>query len=200
MSKVKDITGEHFGRLIALYRLNNYHKKRVYWLCACECGNLKEASTDNLTRGIVTSCGCRKGENHNDKNTRLYKVWQHMKGRCYCITDTSYPNYGKRGIKVCDEWKNSYLAFKSWSINNGYDDTLTIDRINVEGNYEQNNCRWVDYKTQNRNKRNNMNITINGETHCLKEWCEILNLNYDTVHKRITKYNYNIKDALEINS
>ena len=198
MSKIRDLSGQKFGRLTALYRLHNYHKKRVHWLCICDCGNLTDVSRNNLTRGVTKSCGCNKGEHHNDINSRLYRIWRHIKERCYNKNANNYTRYGGRGIVVCDEWKHSYLSFKGWALSNGYRDSLTIDRIDVDGNYESDNCRWVDYKTQNRNKRNNRNITINGETHCLKEWCEILNLSYDTVYRRITRYNWSIYDALEI--
>ena len=97
-----------------------------------------------------------------------------MKDRCYCSTDKNYNNYGKRNIRVCDTWLNDFINFYNWSMNNGYKNNLTIDRINVNGNYEPNNCRWAEQKIQQRNKRSNKLITYNGETHCISEWAEIL--------------------------
>lgn len=122
---------------------------------------------------------------YNKTNIKLYDVWQHIKQRCYNNNNQAYPNYGGRGIEVCKEWLDDFMTFYDWSINNGYKEGLTIDRIDVNGNYEPSNCRWVDRKIQARNRRNNRNITINGETHCLKDWCKILNLNYNTVSSRL---------------
>ena len=121
-----------------------------------------------------------------------------MKKRCYNSNDKAYNYYGGRGIKVCDEWLNDFQTFYDWSMNNGYNEHLTIDRIDVNGNYEPNNCRWVDYKIQNRNSRHNTLFTIDGETRCLSEWCEILNLNYKNVLARVTRYNWSIGEALEL--
>lgn len=135
---------------------------------------------------------------HNMAHTRIYRIWLHMKNRCYNINDNRYNDWGGRGIKVCDEWLNDFQAFYEWALNNGYKENLTIDRINVNGNYESNNCRWVDYKIQNRNSRRNRYITLNGETRCLSEWCEILNLNYLKVHRRINRDHWTIKQALEL--
>lgn len=121
-----------------------------------------------------------------------------MKGRCYNKNHTKYPNYGARGIKVCDEWLHEFMNFYNWSMSHGYKDNLTIDRIDVNGNYEPNNCRWADAKQQMRNTTRNVYYTINGETHCLSEWCEILNLNYQTVHSRMHKLGWSINEALEL--
>lgn len=121
-----------------------------------------------------------------------------MKDRCYNINSKDYKNYGRRDIAVCSEWKDDFMTFYDWSIHNGYDDTLTIDRIDNNKGYEPSNCRWVDMKTQQRNKRNNKYFTYDGETHCITEWCEILGLNYNTVMTRINKYKYPIKRALQL--
>ncbi len=203
-SKIKDISGQKFGRLTALYRLHNT-KCRTRWLCVCDCGNLTEVKTVKLTTGHTRSCGCLQKEvtsthfkKHGQSKTRLYKIWQGMKKRCYNSNDKAYNYYGGRGIKVCDEWLNDFQTFYDWSMNNGYNEHLTIDRIDVNGNYEPNNCRWVDYKIQNRNSRHNTLFTIDGETRCLSEWCEILNLNYKNVLARVTRYNWSIGEALEL--
>lgn len=192
--KYKDISGQKFGRLIALYKLHNYHKTGSYWLCYCECGNVTEVYLSNLSRGATMSCGClnkeltsKRSKKHGMKNTRLYYIWSHIKARCYNKNHDNYKYYGGRGIIVCDNWKNDFIAFYNWAIANGYQDNLTIDRIDVNGNYEPNNCRWASWKQQQRNTRHNRNITSNGETHCLIEWCEILGVNRSTVYSRLRR-------------
>ena len=201
MSKFKDISGKKFGRLTALYKLHNHHDKgHTYWLCACDCGNLVEICLSSLQNGKTKSCGCLRKDiitKHGKSNTRLYNIYYAMKVRCYNKNRKDYKNYGGRGIKICDEWQDNFQAFYDWSMSHGYDDTLTIDRIDNNGNYEPNNCRWVTVKQQNRNRRSNINFTCNGETHCLKEWCEILGLNYSTVQIRIQR-NWSIERALEL--
>ena len=120
-----------------------------------------------------------------------------MKQRCYNPNKPQYKDWGGRGITICDEWLNDFMAFYDWAMSNGYQDNLTIDRIDNNKGYEPSNCRWVDHKIQNRNKRNNRNYTINGETHCLTEWCEILGLNRGTVKNRL-RYGWSIEQSLEL--
>jgi len=110
---------------------------------------------------------------HGLRHTRLYNIWTHMKDRCYNSNYFQYYLYGGRGIKICKEWQNDFMGFYNWAIKNGYDDKLTLDRINVNGNYQPNNCRWITRAEQTRNQRNNINITYMGETHCLSEWSRI---------------------------
>ena len=209
MTKFKDLTGQKFGKLTALYRLhnnnNNVKRKRTHWLCICECGNLTDVEVGNLQCGNTNSCGCynkqrakESNQTHSKSHTKLYTIYNNMKQRCYNNDNPRYNDYGGRGIAVCDEWLNDFMSFYKWAMNNDYKEGLTIDRIDNAGNYEPDNCRWVSMTTQNRNKRNNVNYTINGETHCLKEWCEILGLKYGTVKKRIYCYHWNIHKALEV--
>lgn len=206
MSKLKDLTGKKFGRLTVLYRLYNYHKRdSVYWICMCDCGNLVEVSGANLKKNNTKSCGCFQKETaakrftkHNKSNTRLYKTYNEMKSRCYNKNDKDYQYYGGRGIAVCDEWLDDFMNFYNWAMDNDYLDDLTIDRIDVDSDYSPDNCRWVDMKTQNRNTRRNRMIVINGETHCLSEWCEILNLDYNKINSRINTLGWSIKKALEL--
>lgn len=127
------------------------------------------------------------GKFHGKRDTKLYSVWSHFKGRCYNLNDHKYSNYGGRGIEVCDEWRNNFQAFYDWSINNGYKEGLTIDRIDVDGDYEPNNCRWVDQKTQQNNRRNNTRLTYNGKTQTISQWASELSVNKNTIstrHKR----------------
>ena len=132
---------------------------------------------------------------HGLRNTRLFSIWANIKTRCTNSNSTFYNRYGGRGITICDEWKDNFKAFYDWAMANGYQDNLTIDRIDNNGNYEPNNCRWVTVKDQARNKTNNHLYTINNETKALSVWCEQFNINYKTVRDRL-KRGWNIKKAL----
>ena len=177
-----DLTGKRFGNLTVISRAENRHPGgRVvpYWNCRCDCGNQKEVRGCHLKAGKIISCGC-VGRRHNieakrkhgGRKTRLYGVWQNMKNRCYNNKVRCYPNYGGRGIRVCNEWLNSFEAFQKWAYDNGYDANAdfmqcTIDRIDVNGDYCPENCRFVDAKTQANNKRNNKarEVVIGGKEH-----------------------------------
>ena len=126
--------------------------------------------------------------------TKLYSVWKTMKYRCSNKNNHKYKNYGGRGIKVCDEWKD-YSLFRTWALSNGYQDDLTIDRVDVDGNYEPNNCRWVDMKTQQRNRSNNKLIEYKGETKCLSEWVEITGIGHKTILYRLNS-GWSVEKAL----
>ena len=123
----------------------------------------------------------------NIEKLRLYRIWSHMIRRCYKQKSNDYKNYGARGIIICDDWKNSFLNFYDWSMCNGYNDTLSIDRIDVNGNYEPDNCRWVTSKIQGNNKRNSVVIEYNGEKHTIAEWAEITKISYHIIWKRFKK-------------
>lgn len=123
----------------------------------------------------------KTGKQHHLRHTRIYNIWTGIKSRCLNKNHKDYQLYGKRGIKVCDDWKNDIRAFYSWSIENGYKEDLTIDRIDPNGNYEPSNCRWVTMKEQQRNRRNNVLLSYNGETHCVSEWAEIRGLKVQTI-------------------
>lgn len=160
-----DITGKRFGQLIATERIPPASGTRSKWICKCDCGNVATVSISNLRNGHTTSCGCvivkkckETHTKHGGRNDRLYAVWRLMKQRCQRTETPEYKYYGGRGIAVCAEWQD-YKAFKEWAYKSGYDENAkrgqcTIDRIDVNGNYEPSNCRWVDMKTQNNNKRN----------------------------------------------
>ena len=129
---------------------------------------------------------------HGEYKTRLHKAWRSMKERCLYKTSVGYKNYGGRGITVCQEWLKSYIAFRDWSYANGYDPNAafgecTLDRIDVNGNYEPSNCRWVPQKIQSNNVRRNRRITYNGETHTIAEWAEKLGVNYHSLYTRIDR-------------
>lgn len=199
MSKVKDLTGLKFGKLTVIKRAGRSKEGRATWLCKCDCRNEKVLLGKSILSGSTRSCGCLEKENrnkikdlnktHGKSRTKLYSVWNNMKRRCYNIKNNQFKNYGARGIKVCDEWKNDFQAFCDWAIKNGYDENAergkcTIDRIDVNGNYEANNCRFVDNKTQSLNKRTNRIISYNGETKTMSEWAKEFGVSHSTIKYR----------------
>lgn len=119
--------------------------------------------------------------------TRLYHIWEKMKTRCYNRNSCNYHSYGGRGIKVCDEWVHNFSAFQEWALSHGYNDTLQIDRIDNDGDYEPSNCRWVTHKKNNNNRSNCVYIDYQGQTHTLKEWAEIYNIDYTTLWGRLKR-------------
>lgn len=155
-----NLIGKRFGDLVVIAESPERKNSQKCWICQCDCGNTTPPIlSGNLRAGHTTSCGCRKTK-HGKYKSRLYSVWHGMKKRCYCKTDKAYCNYGGRGISVCEEWKNDYLSFEKWAFRNGYDENAkqgecTLDRIDVNGNYEPTNCRWVSMKVQQNNRRNN---------------------------------------------
>lgn len=195
MGKPINLTGRKFGKLTVLYKIHNTNN-HVFWLCVCDCGNLTEVRTDALRKGDTKSCGCLTCK-HGKCTTKLYKVWLSMKQRCTNPKNKAYKNYGGRGIAVCSEWLHDFTNFYNWAMNNGYKEGLSIDRVDNNGNYSPNNCRWANRKTQQRNRRDCIYYIINGEKHCLKEWCNILNLKYSTVKARL-HYGWDIERALEL--
>lgn len=134
---------------------------------------------------------------HNETKTRLYGIWAGMKQRCFNEKDHCYQNYGARGITVCDEWKNDYVAFSMWAKQNGYTDELSIDRIDTNGNYEPSNCRWATAKTQARNKRNSIYLTYNGETKHITEWAEATGQSLCTLYCRKTTRGWSDAEVIE---
>ena len=201
MWKAEDLSGRRFEKLKVISRVANNKHGRAVWLCECECGNRKEIAAANLKKGSTTSCGCysrslkRKKGTHGMTNTRIFHEWESMIQRCKNPNNQRYRDYGGRGIKVCDDWMNDFTSFYEWAVNNGYDDTLTLDRKNVDGDYEPSNCRWITNFEQQSNKRNNRIIECNGEKHILNEWARITGLNAQTIAWRIDR-GWKTEDAL----
>ena len=132
---------------------------------------------------------------HGLSHTRIDNIYKSMISRCYCKRNNRYARYGKRGVRVCDEWLNDKNAFFEWAFSNGYAEDLTIDRIDVNGNYEPSNCRWVTQKEQQNNRSNNRVIEFNGECHTLGEWSEITGIKLATIWARL-KCGWTIERAL----
>ena len=183
----KDLIGEQFGLLTVIERAENASNGNARWKCRCQCGNEVIAVGSHLKAGSVKSCGCLPTSGrlkHGGSNTVLYKKWKSMIRRCEDPSRPCYHNYGGRGIKVCPEW-HDFTNFREWFNQTCNDSNLTLDRIDVNGDYCPENCRWVDYITQNRNRRNNIKYEMNGEYRTLGEWCELLNLSYPAIYRRI---------------
>ena len=203
-NKLKDIKGQKFGKLTVLERAEDFigpSGRETQWLCKCDCGNTVVVRGHSLRNGHTKSCGCAAIEastKHGMHNTRIYAEYMKMKHRCLNNNNPSYFRYGGRGITICDEWlgENGFINFYNWSITHGYADNLTIDRINNDGNYYPENCRWVDMKTQANNRSNNNIIEYNGTKHTVSEWADIYGLEYYNLYNRIFNLNWPIDKAL----
>ena len=189
--KVDELIGKKFNRLTILdfsYKKNN----TIYFKCQCSCGSIKIVSIYNLKNGTTKSCGCYNSEYHSIKfkkhgldRTNIYFVWCHMVQRCYNPKNSRFSSYGGRGITICDEWRHDLGAFNKWALANGYDKTLSIDRIDNNGNYCPENCRWATQKEQANNKRTNKFISFNGKTQTITQWADEKGLKYSVLSNRI---------------
>lgn len=198
--KTIDLTGERFGRLTVIGKSDIQDGKGLLWDCSCSCGNVVSVRSYNLRIGKTRSCGCLKRtdpnyKTHGKSRTRIYGVWTNMKTRCCNPNSKAYPRYGGRGIKVCDEWTNP-SEFIKWANESGYNDGLTLDRIDNDGDYCPSNCRWVSMKVQGNNTSRNRLFTMNGETQTLAEWCEKTGMPYKTVYKRVFILGWDFEKAM----
>lgn len=162
----------------------------------CDCGTDKVINLSNVRRGLVKSCGCIVATQKGLSKTSLYKCYKHIRHRCLNPKDVNYKNYGLRGITICQEWLDDFSAFYAWATKNGYKEGLTIDRIDVNGNYEPSNCKWSTMKEQQNNRTNNRIIEFKGEKKTITAWAEQYGMSYRNLHYRL-KNGYSIKDALE---
>ena len=194
MPKYNDLTGRKFGRLTVIERTESNKCGKAKWKCVCECGNETTTTGGNLVQGITRSCGCLRCD-HGKTQTRLYGIWGGIKTRCFNPHSQRYSDYGGRGITVCDEWRYSFEAFRDWAMAHGYRDDLTLDRIDVNGNYCPENCRWATYKEQASNTRTNRFITYDGKTMTWKQWAAELGIKYTTLHARLTYYHWDVEKA-----
>lgn len=200
----KDMMGERYGCLTVIGRGEDYisknNKHTPTWICKCDCGKTTRTTRTNLINGKTKYCGCKSPrfeEKHGKSRTRIYRIWASMKERCENENHIHYSNYGKRGITVCDEWKNDFQAFYDWAMASGYKDNLTLDRKDNGKGYSPDNCRWATQKEQGRNRRDNHFLTFNGETHVISEWAEITGINRETLFGRI-RAGWKTEDILTI--
>ncbi|MBQ0113363.1 MAG: hypothetical protein KBT03_09560 [Bacteroidales bacterium] len=206
VKQIEVSVGKKYGHLTILKDCGmlKHKTKNVHMVfCRCDCGVEKNVNLYNLTHGNIKSCGCiikkTTGDvhrTHGFSGTRLYRIWQNIKKRCYDEKNCRYNRYGGRGIKMCDEWRNDFKCFYDWSIQNGYDwnakyGDCTIDRIDNDGNYEPSNCRWVSIFVQNRNRGNKRIVSLNGEEMCLANACDILKIDKKKAYYNIVKMKRN---------
>lgn len=182
-----DLTSKRFGFLKVLRRSPDKgggKKPVVKW--ECECGKNITVKSDSLLSGHTVSCGCKKKIHGKSNKERLYQTWKNMRQRCNNPNRSDYKRYGGRGIKICDEW-NDYNTFRDWALSNGYSDNLSIDRIDVNGNYEPSNCRWVDGIIQANNVRNNRIITFENSTYTMAEFARKIGISYSSLQHRLDR-------------
>ena len=179
--------------------------KGAKFLFRCECGKEFIARSNDVRKGRVKSCGCVNRRELIEKNTKhglwkhpIYHAYQHMKDRCYNCKNQEYKDYGGRGIKVCEEWLNNSSAFCEWAMTNGWKKGLTLDRINVDGDYEPLNCRWVDWNIQQNNKRNNKLYDFQGKKVTLSQISRKTGISISTLYYRINKKNLSLEDAIRL--
>lgn len=190
MGKIIDLTNMRFGTLIVVKKAERKVKSGSMWVCKCDCGNVvlvRASQLKRLDNKGTKSCGCLKSSANNHSKERLYRIWFDMKRRCYDNKNVNFSNYGKRGITICNEWKSDYLVFKQWSMKNGYSKNLSIDRINVNGNYCPENCRWANAELQARNTRTNHYVFYNDIKYTITEFSRMLNISTKTVSNRLAE-------------
>jgi len=200
--KVFDIIGNRYGRWVVLENAgkNPHGEKQV--LCRCDCGVQKVMRRSLITLGYSKSCGCyareisvEKATSHGCSGTRIYRIWAGIIQRCYNNTkDCEWKKYGGRGISMCNDWRD-FCNFNEWALANGYNDELTIDRIDNNGNYEPSNCRWATVYEQNNNRRTNKIISFNGVTGTVREFADKYRLKYSCLYARL-KLGWDIESAL----
>lgn len=203
-----DLSDMKFYRLTVKSKAEDYISPNgatyAMWNCECQCGTLKIVRASHLLSGATKSCGCLGKDKMRDMRTthgfsrdrdRLYRIWTLMRGRCNNKSSDHYKWYGERGVRVCDDW-NDFLCFRDWALNNGYSESLTLDRVNVDGDYCPDNCRWATQKEQSNNTRRNHYLEYDGKTQTMKQWSEELCLNYDNLKYHINDCHWDTGRAL----
>lgn len=193
-----DLTGKRFGRLVVIERSPRSTSRLPRWICRCDCGVDHDTRASSLTSQCARSCGClareastaRNGKHWGSRDCttatekKLYSVWTGVRRRCLYPKTRQYPDYGGRGITICDEWAE-YPAFKDWSLANGYEDGKSIDRIDVNGGYSPENCRWTGAREQARNRRNTRYVRVNGLTVRLQDLNEAMGVSHPVMLRKL---------------
>lgn len=194
--RADDITGQRFGRLVALGPIGRNDRRSIVWRCLCDCGKHTDVTAVSLRSGHTSSCGCLRLERnwaatktHGMTNTRLYRLWTAMLARCHSSIAKGYADYGARGIEVCPEWRHDFQVFHDFvtQLPNYNTKGYTLDRIDNDGNYEPGNVRWASRWIQSRNNRRNVVITHDGRTKCLSDWAEELGVLRSTLAGRLAR-------------
>lgn len=198
MRRFIDLTGRKFSKLTVISKGKANNNGSITWLCSCDCGRDTITAGSLLIKGATRSCGCLKGEHstiHGMSHTRLHDIWQGMIQRCTDKNAINFLAYGGRGITVCDKWLHSFVAFYN-DMKSSYNPSLSIDRIDNNGNYEPSNCKWSTRKEQCNNTRRNHSLTFKGETLNICQWAEKLGMTYQSLSDRINKHHWAIERAL----
>jgi hypothetical protein len=197
-----NLIGQKFGRLLVIGDIGRNQNGKHMWQCLCDCGSIKNIYGYHLKSGATKSCGCLRVEasreaqtTHGGSQTRLFNIWCGVRKRCTNPKSSVYKHYGARGIKYCSEW-NNFEAFRDWALSHGYQNHLTIDRIDNNGHYCPENCRWVNQKEQMSNT--SRSVIINGK--CLMQWAEESGRNYYLIKSRIRDYGWTLERALSENT
>lgn len=193
---MRDLTNQRFGRQVAIKPCGTNKYGNILWLCKCDCGKEHIVPSGKLVQGKSKSCGCLAKDVHiaqlqthgitTGGKPRTFIIWNDMKARCLNPKSISYKNYGARGITVCQEWL-TYENFHNWALNNGYNDQLTLDRIDNEGNYCPENCRWVTMEYNRAHQRRTKFFVIDGEELSFTKWCEKAGISRYIAHKILDK-------------
>lgn len=197
-TNISDLSGNKFGMLTVLSKDHKGNDRKWYYKCQCDCGNITVVRSNALTSGNTQSCGCQKGRRntHHLSKKRLYRIWIGMRDRCNNVNNHAYERYGGKGVIVCKEWNDDFMLFKDWALQNGYNDNLSIDRIDVNGNYEPFNCRWATAQEQADNKTSNILITIGSKTQDLQQWCNKYGIKRSTVNTRVLQCGWDYEKAI----
>ena len=213
MKNREDISGNRYGRLVAIsYHHFSAKQCQTFWLCQCDCGRKVIVGKSHLKDGHTKSCGCLQREvsskvtsarnyKHGHTHERLYRVWASIKTRCYNKRNKGFCDYGGRGIKMCDEW-NDYESFRAWALANGYDEiaargVTTIDRIDVNGNYCPENCRFISIAEQNRNKRTVRKFEYNGNIYTIPEFATKIGMSRSALYDRFYRKNWDVDEVIK---
>ena len=212
-SRMKDITGRRYGRLVVI-EFEYKYKNQSFWLCQCDCGKLIVTRINALNMGRTTSCGCYKFEKASEsakaRNFKhgltsetnvecreLFHTWNNMRQRCSNSNRPDYRWYGGKRVKVCPEWSENFKSFYDWACENGWESGLTLDRIDPNGDYCPENCRWTTWQVQQNNTTRNHMVEYQGKSQSLADWCRELNLPYRTIRSRLNLLKWDAIKAFE---
>lgn len=197
MTRAINMVGKRFEGCVVISREGSNKDKKATWRCVCKCGKEFVTTGKSIRLKLIKSCGCLKisrikevgfkNKTHGETKTRLYNIWHGMKKRCRTKSDTSFKYYGGKGISVCDEWESSYEVFRDWANANGYEDNLTLDRLDNNGDYSPENCKWSDLYEQARNRSNNVRVDFKGENMTLSQVAENLGISTSLLQYRINR-------------